>query len=302
MVKVAESAPLEDLMVAMDVVDTLRHRQQLVERELDSEGRRERLITRLREIYRGQGIEVSDQVLADGVRALEEDRFRYSPPQKTFATRLAHIYVRRDQWIGPLLLLLVLLFGLWLSYYLIAVWPEQSARADLPEALAARYEEVIGVTDDEAALARARQYRAGGRLALESGRYEDARSSIENLERMTRQLTLAYTLRIIQQPGAQSGVWRIPDVNTKARNYYLVVEAVNERGEVLSLPVTSEETGKTRVVKQWGIRVEPDVFERIAADKQDDGIIQQREIGRKLPGRLEPEYGIETTGAAITDW
>ena len=130
--KVTKSAPLEDLMVAMDVVDTLRHRQQLIDRELDSEGRRERLIAKLREIYRGQGIEVSDQVLADGVRALEEDRFRYSPPQKTFATHLAQIYVRRDKWIGPVLLLLLMLFGLWLAYYLIAVWPGKSARAALP--------------------------------------------------------------------------------------------------------------------------------------------------------------------------
>ena len=136
--KVADSAPLEDLMVAMDVVDTLRHRQQLVDRELDSEGRRERLIARLREIYRGQGIEVSDQVLADGVRALEEDRFRYSPPQKTFATRVAQLYVRRDQWIGPLLLVLVMLLGLLLAYYLIAVGPGKSARADFPGPTAMR--------------------------------------------------------------------------------------------------------------------------------------------------------------------
>jgi len=300
--KAADSAPLEDLMVAMDVVDTLRHHQQLVDRELDSEGRRERLIARLREIYRGQGIEVSDQVLADGVRALEEDRFRYSPPQKTFATRLAQLYVRRDKWIGPLLLLLVMLFGLLLAYYLIAVWPEKSARAALPEELAARYEEVVEVSDDEAALVRARQYQASGRLAAENGRYDEARTAIENLERMLGQLTVVYTLQIVQRPGEQSGVWRIPDTNTQARNYYLIVEAVNDHGEVLSLPVTSEETGKTRVVNQWGIRVDAAVFERIAEDKRDDGIIQQREIGRKQPGRLEPEYSIGTTGAAITDW
>lgn len=300
--KVKDTAPLEDLMVAMDVVDTLRHRQQLVERELDSEGRRERLIAKLREIYRGQGIEVSDQVLADGVRALEEDRFRYSPPQKTFATRLAVLYVRRGKWMGPLVLLLVLLLGLWLAYYLIAVWPEKSARAALPEELATRFEEVVEATRDEAVLLRARQYQASGRLAVENGRYEEARTAIENLERMLSQLSTVYSLRVVQRPGQQSGVWRIPDVNTQARNYYLIVEAVNDRGEVLSLPITSEETGKTRTVNQWGIRVEAAIFERIAEDKRDDGIIQQREIGRKQYGRLVPEYLINISGAAITEW
>jgi hypothetical protein len=241
-------------------------------------------------------------VLADGVRALEEDRFRYSPPQKTFATRLAQFYVRRDKWLGPLILLLVLLFGLWLAYHLIAVWPEKSARAALPEELAARYEEIVEVTGDEEVLLRARQYQANGRLALESGRHEQARTAIDNLERMLSQLSVAYSLRIVQRPGEKSGVWRIPDVNTRARNYYLIVEAVNDRGEVLSLPVTSEETGKTRIVNQWGIRVDAALFERVAEDKRDDGIIQQREIGRKHYGRLEPEYLINTSGAAITEW
>jgi len=300
--KTADTAPLEDLMVAMDVVDTLRHRQQLVDRELDTEGRRERLIEKLREIYRGQGIEVSDQVLADGVRALEEDRFRYSPPEQTFATRVARIYVRRDKWIRPVLLLLVLLFGLWLSYYLIAVRPETSARQALPVELAQRYEEVIGVSDDEAVQVQARQYKSSGELALENGRYEETRSAIANLEHMLIKLRHAYSLQIIQRPGEQSGVWRIPDINTRARNYYLIVEAVDARGQVLSLPITSEETGKTRVVNQWGIRVDASVFERVAEDKRDDGIIQQRAIGQKLQGRLEPEYSIDTSGAAITDW
>ena len=36
--------PLEDLMVAMDVVDTLRHRDIMLDRELDSSQRKEKLI------------------------------------------------------------------------------------------------------------------------------------------------------------------------------------------------------------------------------------------------------------------
>ena len=300
--KVADTAPLEDLMVAMDVVDTLRHRQQLVDRELDSEGRRERLIEKLRDIYRAQGIEVSDRVLADGVRALEEDRFRYSPPQKTFATRIAHLYVRRNKWLGPILLFLVILFGLWLSYYLIAVRPETSARAALPGELAQRYEEVVKASNDGTALAQAGQYKSIGELALENGRYEETRSAIENLEHMLRQLRLAYTLQVIQRDGEQSGVWRIPDINTRARNYYLIVEAITPAGDVTSVRIRSEEDGRTRLQSKWGLRVSEETFEAVAADKRDDGIIQSDVVGAKTAGKLDPEYRIPTSGAAITDW
>ena len=81
----AHEAPLEDLMVAMDVVDTIRHRQLIVERELNADGRRERLIERLREIYTQQGIEVTDAALEAGVDALEQARFAYTPTPGGFS-------------------------------------------------------------------------------------------------------------------------------------------------------------------------------------------------------------------------
>jgi hypothetical protein len=59
----------------MDVVDTLRHDQRLVERELSADASDEALIKRLREVYKGQGIEVPDRVLEEGVKALKEKRF-----------------------------------------------------------------------------------------------------------------------------------------------------------------------------------------------------------------------------------
>ncbi len=65
---------LDDLMIAMDVVDIVRHREDLVRRELNGDARQADLIERLREIYRQQGIEVSDKVLAEGVKALGSSR------------------------------------------------------------------------------------------------------------------------------------------------------------------------------------------------------------------------------------
>ena len=41
---------LDDIMIAMDVVDTLRHREDLVHRELNEEDREAELIARLRKI------------------------------------------------------------------------------------------------------------------------------------------------------------------------------------------------------------------------------------------------------------
>ena len=82
-------------MLAMDVVDTLRHRDRLVERELTEDVRDEQLIERLRALYKSQGIDVPDTILADGVKALKESRFAYTPPGPSFARTLATIWVKR---------------------------------------------------------------------------------------------------------------------------------------------------------------------------------------------------------------
>ncbi len=84
----APSAPaqkLDDLMLAMDVVDTLRHEDAMVEKELGQDMRDEALKKRLRQIYESQGLTVTDRILDEGIKALKESRFAYTPPEKSFA-------------------------------------------------------------------------------------------------------------------------------------------------------------------------------------------------------------------------
>lgn len=88
----------------MDVVDTLRRNRRLVERELNVEEREAELLSRLKELYGTQGIEVSDEILKEGVLALREDRFTYKPTPPSFSLRLAKIYIHRRKWGKPLLL------------------------------------------------------------------------------------------------------------------------------------------------------------------------------------------------------
>jgi hypothetical protein len=66
--------------------------------------------------------------------------------------------------------------------------------------------------------------------------------------------------------------------------------------------VTNEETGKRERVAKWGLRVAEAEFRRIAADKSDDGIIQNNRFSVKRRGYLEPDYEVPTTGAALTQW
>jgi len=298
----ADKAPLEDLMVAMDVVDTLRHRDLIVDRELDSEGRRQRLVDRLREIYEAQGIEVSDAALSAGVDALEEDRFSYTPTTGGFSVKLARLYVSRSGWFKPLAGVLALGLLIWVVWLYTVEWPEARLLEALPAQIEATHERINEISVSDAATARASTLVGQAEQSLAQEDRSEAENRLEQLQALLRDLEAAYEVRIVSRPNEVSAIWRVPDINPDARNYYLIVEAVTATGRVVPLPVYNEEDGRTYQQSKWGLRVDEATFEAIADDKRDDGIVQDNVVGAKSVGQLEPEYRIATTGATITDW
>jgi hypothetical protein len=108
-----EARPLDDVMLAMDVVDTLRHSRRLVDKELASEEDDARLLRRLRDTYASQGIEVPDEILRQGVAALKENRFVYTPPPSGFWAFLARLYVTRKRWRADLFAYAILIALAW---------------------------------------------------------------------------------------------------------------------------------------------------------------------------------------------
>ena len=293
-----ERPPLDDIMLAMDVVDTLRRRERLVLRELDELGREEDLKQRLRKIYEQQGIDVPEHVLEQGVAALKEDRFTYKPPQAGIRRRLALLYVRRGRWgkwLGGGLAAAVIALA---SNYFLFVAPDKG----LPDELTRRHAEVVAIAKSERARTLSEQIRDTGSAALRNDDPKAARTALDELDRLRMALEQEYTVRIVNRQGERSGVWRVPDVNQAAKNYYVIVEAVNSAGDRLEVPVENEETGKTERVSTWGLRVDESTFEAVKRDKQDDGIIENDRFGYKQRGYLRPEYEMPTSGGAITRW
>ena len=97
-------------------------------------------------------------------------------------------------------------------------------------------------------------------------------------------------------------MWRVPALNPAARNFYLIVEAVDAEGRPVTVPITSEEDGETRRVSRWGQRVPEAEFERVRRDKLADGILDQPVIGRKPAGTLTTQWAVQTPGGAILSW
>ncbi len=302
--------PLDELMMAMDVVDTLRHRELVVERELTSDQREDKLIDRLREIYRNQGIEVPDQILAEGVKALAEDRFVYRPPSVGFSRTLARIYVSRmvwGKWAAIAILALVVIVAGW---YLAVERPRQLAAEEarqeltvtLPTAIADTKAAILAEAKEDAARSRAETLAQAATDAIAAGDAQKARKAVADMQTLLRDLRQAYTVRIVSRPGTPTGASRIPKANQQARNYYLIVEAIGPTGDVVPLDITSEEDGTTKRVKIWGVRVPAKVFNEVRRDKSADGIVDNADIGVKERGYLEPKWSMPVEDGRITQW
>ena len=297
-------------MMAMDVVDTIRHADRLVERELGGEERQQRLRERLREIYKSQGIDVSDHVLDQGIAALEEKRFAYAPKGEGWKRSLATAWATRSRWGRFALGGLGVLVAGWGIYHVSVVAPRQREAAaiaqelatDLPRALRAEYDRVIAGTQEPAPRADAARLLAEGEAAARAGNLTEARARRTALNDLAARLAAAYTVRIVNRPGEPSAIWRVPAANPRARNHYLIVEAVDRDGRPVEVPITSEEDGRTARVSRWALHVPEAEFERVRRDKLADGLIDQPVIGEKAAGTLAPRWTVQTNGRAILSW
>ena len=477
--------PLDEVMLAMDIVDTLRHQRAVVEAELDGDERQRRFVARVKSIYESQGMEVSLEIIAEGVKALEEDRFTYEPPERSFAVRVAEVYVERGKWAKRLAIVGFLALVGWLAFAIPAHYRRLSrievftrALQDLrsqtltqdrrvtklqgeladakgqqvreqgpvavatilaaattkldqarealvgvrrhldpgpdPQAypddqslwdsvLAGHRQTVRGVTQDlglvrghlaavgqirsiptraRAILAKLRgieveadvrqelrrleiviqaavdtgdgtaaesqllrldrrvssliqehqrhlrktaalstlvarleganldaetkaeveELETGAAKALQVRDYATADRDFVQLQALVALLNQAYELRIVSSPRKRSGVWRHPKGRRDTRNYYIIVEAIGRNRRPITLRVTNEENEHAYKMRSFGIRVPKEVYDLVGADKQDNGIVDNRLFGVKKRGARAPEYRFAVTGGRITRW
>lgn len=305
-----QAQKLDDLMLAMDVVDTLRHEERLVSRELNEAARESELVERLRSIYASQGLDVPDHIIHEGVKALKESRFLYTPPPPSFGRTMAYAWVNRGRWGKITAAAFVLIGGVFLAREVLVAGPKRRAaeaqrielKQTLPRDINTALKDALSEAQTPAARTRAEQLAADARSALARNDAAGTRKSVGELQTLVAQLRQVYELRIIARAGQPVGVFRIPDRNRGARNHYVIVDAIGADGKPLSVPVTSEETNQTKTVSRWGVRVSEATWQGVGRDRNDDGIIQNNKVGEKRRGQLDVTYAMPVTGGAILEW
>lgn len=297
-----EPRKLDDVMLAMDVVDTLRHRTRIVDMELNEQAREEQLVARLKEIYGAQGIEVPDRILKDGVKALAEQRFVYKPPADTFSVKLAKLYISRRKWLPMTVTLAGAIVAAVVAWQVFWELPRASEWRGMPNEISRVLAEGQALATDPVVDAQLANLAAEGQRAIANGDRGAAKTQLTSMQEMNEQLAQAYDIRIVSRQGEDTGFFRQSNDNPGVMNYYLVVEAVAPGGRVLSVPIESIEAEKTERVNIWAQRVSEPTFNRVQAEKRSTGMVTDDVLGTKTRGELEPRFVEPVPGGAITEW
>ena len=220
---------LNEVMLAMDVVDTLRHQQSLVDRELGTDDHDRALIAKVRKIYADQGLEVSDEVVAAGVKALREERFAYTPPKKSFQLTLARLYVNRGRWAKRGALLLAALLVVYLVYNFAVVAPQKRSRQKAAQAINLR----IDQQQDQISVAKERLARLNQSLveAKKAGSTKASVAARGLVDQAQRDISAAREkVQALEKLGIKTRV----DGNQLAANGATVTARLDERKELIS--------------------------------------------------------------------
>jgi hypothetical protein len=208
------SVSFDNIMKAMDAVDSLRHRESIVDTEVSAEERDRLLIAKLREAYAVQGTVVSDDVLKKSVASLNEKRFVHEPMKAGWQRIIATLYVRRNKY-GKRALLASILAVAMIAGPTIYLKRQEAARIEREVAAAKAFDVLIAKTlpeelkrstagalraADDAGMSAQRsaeinRRNADGKAAIEARNAERANAEIAKIDGIRKEMEIALVSR-----------------------------------------------------------------------------------------------------------
>ncbi|MAT72557.1 MAG: hypothetical protein CMJ58_23915 [Planctomycetaceae bacterium] len=284
-----ERLSLAEMSRIMDVATTLRKERALVEEQLNIDQIKAKLRERLIAAARVSGDTVSEAEVDAAVEQYYDRLHEFAEPPASWRTMVAHVWVRR----GPIVKIVVAVAAaaavIW-GMFFAGLLPGSRRDAMQAEAKLEHVEEVVeqirGVTDDAGAIAEAAGMLSAAQSAREQGELASLNDVAAAADSLYATLMQDYTVRIDAAPDGESGFVQefTDDAGTRVSGFYVIVDAVDARGNAVAVPIRNRETGQTQRVSRWAEQVPEEVFNRLAADKQADGVLDEIILGEKKRG------------------
>src|SRR5262249_36744924 len=122
--------------------------------------------------------------------------------------------------------------------------------------------------------------------------------ALGEIDALLASLRQEYRLLIAGRPDDRTGLIR--EARGGGDVYYIVVNAVDARGQPVQIPVRNGETNRTETVSQFAVAVPRTTFDAVRADKGRNTIVQNDRMADKRRGYLEPEFHMNVLAGRLT--
>ena len=310
----SDTLDLHEMMRIMDVASTLRKERETVLRELNLEQTKQHLRERLQAAAEVTGDQVTPAEIEAAIDQYYANLHAFVEPRRSLRTVLAHLYIRRRAIAAvfiPLVLMGVLVWALFLARFapLSGEARQQRRIATVQASIERQHNEIQAIVRDADSKSEAESLLAESEVYKNDGNAQALNSVADELDRLLVDLQAEYTIRVVSEPGELSGIPREVENTGAVSGYYLILEARDPSGNVVSQRIRNRETGEFESVDRWGEQVPLEVFERIEKDKREDGVVDRNVFAVKEKGyRAEVVKMLDAGGqplvrqGQITSW
>jgi hypothetical protein len=252
------------------------------------------------------GDPVTEAEIAAAVEQYYDRLHEFKEPPASFTKFLAHLWVLRGRlfkWLIGIVGAFALIFGL------LAVRDAQqtAVRSNLFEQSVAA-ERAILAWDKAAPLKAALDAKlVEARAALDRGDVDALNRIHGELASLQSEFAADFAVTIVSEPNQISVRERLFEDRTSG--FYAIVHARDSDGAAVPVKIHNREVDRVETLTQWGEQIPEEVFNRLAADKQADGVLDEREFAVKRPGTRELEIVLKgedgqpiKRGGQITSW
>ncbi len=313
---IPEEMGLEEVIRVMDVASALRREQELVDREFNLDKTKELLREKLRKTAALTGETLTPEQIEAAVDWYYENLHEYEEPKKSLQWFLAHLYVARGRILKiavPLVAALATVWSLWFAPF--APFSAANQKRKTLSELRHRIENTIDAANaldlTHAAKSSVEQLHKEFNAYWDNQNLDAISSVAKRLDQLYGQINETYTITVVSGENRQSATRRdfTDNDGTRVSGHYLLVQALDSNGQPLTREILNNETNTRKSVTTWGERVPASVYNRLAQDKKQDGILNETIFAKKERGALEieiimqdaEEISLQRAGQ-ITDW
>lgn len=298
---------LTEMLRIMDVAREMREEQLTVAQQFQIDETKARIRDRLLESAKVTGDEVTSSEVDAAIEIYFRNQFIYRDPPWGLNRLLAQLYVWRVKSVVGLALAGAAGIGIWLGFFNPSMpWSATYRAAQTQRAVEHEARTVLDqlniLKKDEAASQAVDEITKEFHAIEATGNLQAIRDCQTRMAALLAKLNEQYEVQIVSGPTSLFD--RRWDKGGGVMAHYAIVETRASGGKILTRTIRDSETGQTSSVTTWAVQIPKEVFDRLATDKQSDGILNETRYAEKTRGSLNERIvlpGASSMGT-LTSW